>query len=173
MRRDHVVGFRLDSDAYQFIHDKGKARKTDLAEGRINFSEEVNEFIKDLMSRVNPDAVGQTLMRSRQEHQDEIAKIESKAKELLGTSLDDWAVQASAKEKEAGDELKEQRAIRGQVKHDALEKLTLAWKERHSNGNHYSESQEVGWLQSRFRDALAAVGWTPQECIERMKKGAK
>lgn len=153
-----------------FVSKVGKARRTDLVAGRVNFSAEVNDFIRSLMSKVKPEAIGYSLARRKEELRVQMDAIDAQAHELLGvTTIEEWVAREKAKSRSESQALEEQRGIRHSVKEEIAQELLAAWRARHENGNAYKRDQEVAWARHRFKNQLQTIGWSPEEFVKRME----
>jgi len=169
--RPRYVGFRLDDDVADFIKSRGHARHTDLATGKINFSAEVNDFIRGLMGRVKPEAIGYSLVRRREELRLEIEAIDRQAQELLGVStIDEWIAREKDRERSQADVLETQREIRDGVRSEILSELRQAWSVRHQDGRRFPRDKEATWAEHRFRRELKTLGMSPEEFVRRMQR---
>ena len=169
--RSHFKGFWLDGEVATFVRDHGKAKKTDLAAGRVNFSAEVNDFLRSLMSKVTPDTIGYALAREKEELRLRMEAIDHQAHELFGTStIEEWIARARTKERSEADVVETQRSIREDVKGEIFEELRNAWHQRHSNGRAFKRDQDVAWARHRFQNQLRTMAWTPEEFVKRMQQ---
>ncbi len=139
--------------------------------GRVNFSAEVNDFIRSLMAKVKPEAIGYSLARRKEELLVQMDAIDAQAHELLGvTTIDEWVARERAKGKAEADVLEEQREIRGDARGKILTELVDAWGVRHQNGGSYTRTQETTWARHRFKHQLQTMGWSAEEFVERMQR---
>ena len=157
-------------DILEFVKRHGGARRTDLAVGKVNTSEEVADFLHRLMAKVSPESVGHALAREKEELRLRMEQIDHEAQELFGVAtIEEFLAREASKGRAEADVVKAQIAIRREVQDEKLGELQQAWDVRHRGGTTYDRRHEVSWAKSRERE-LRTLGMTPEEFVRRMAR---
>ncbi len=157
-RRDRVVGFRLEEDVGKFVESHGKARKTDPDQGRYNFSEIVNDYLKQFIAGQEPHLIARVYKRERDELQRATEELDSKVRTDLGiplSSLDDFITTHSKKAASQAQEAKSRARSRADR---LLEHI------RGEFGKHRPRNPQA-WLTGRFQAELKVLGLTAEEAL--------
>lgn len=165
------ITLSVHADVARFIEIHGGARKTDLAKGKVNVSDEVETLVRaNLMAKLTPEVVGWELVRQAEQGKALIEDANRQIRDLFGvSSIDEWVVREQEGQRLEADLVVAQRKIREDLREEKLRELTQLWGVYHKDGRRPTRQNELAWAKGHAQE-LRLVGLSPEEFLARMSR---
>ncbi len=174
------VTLYVGMDVAEFIRNCGGYRSTDLSQGKVNVSAEVDNFLHELMAGIAPETLGLQLVHRKEELQMQMEDVDRQAHEIFGMStIEEWHARYLEARRKKAQVNAEQMQIREDI-HQKIwgrlsQEFSSAMKAQASLARKHRKPQlttrtRVRWIERSFKKELRTLGISAPEALVRLER---